>query len=53
MKRFSQKFNSGMKNPDPFSEKKKEGEINIEYTPENNKSHHSEDGEYVDFEEIK
>ena len=60
MKRFSKKFNERMNNNiknQPFykdEEPYKEGEIKIEYTPEKNKSQHSvDDGDYVNYEEIK
>jgi hypothetical protein len=55
MKRFSKKFYNGMNPSDTVKEKRKEGEINVEYTPEKNKSTHTDAvaGEYVDYEEIK
>ena len=35
------------------SQKKREGEVNIDVKPESNKRYPKDSGEYVDFEEIK
>ncbi len=56
LKRFVRKIAKKMNVP--FEEppkKKKTGEINIDYVPENNTNENQKnvDGEYVDFEEIK
>lgn len=32
---------------------KREGEVTIEYQPENKKHHNRDSGEYVDYEEVK
>ena len=52
VKRFSRKFYNGMEHFNQGNPYKKEGEIHID-NPDKNKSHTSDVGEYVDFEEIK
>lgn len=43
----------GMKQEDVNTKKKKEGEVNIDQVPENDKKGSTENmGEYVDFEEL-
>ncbi len=33
--------------------KKKEGEVTVNYKPKSNKAYQKEEGDYIDFEEIK
>ncbi len=40
-------------NNDIYDEKKKEGEVSVDYMPPKKKDKDDNDGEYVDYEEIK
>lgn len=56
LKRFVRRIAKKMNVPfEEAPKKKKTGEINIDYVPENNTNENQKniDGEYVDFEEIK
>ncbi len=52
VRKIAQKMNVQFEEP---AKKKKQGEINIDFVPENKASNDSTvvDGDYVDFEEIK
>ena len=48
-----QSMNQGKRRDDPGQYRKKEGEVTIDYVPKKKKKIGKDEGEYIDYEEMK